>query len=54
MARTKGKKGAGKRKQKLDGSKIRLRDLDAKKGRVRGGGFGGFGGFAGGTIKKGQ
>ena len=58
MARAKGKKTTGKRKKRIDGSKVRLRDLDAKKGKVGGGGFagglGGFGGFAGGGIKKGQ
>ncbi|HEY7675858.1 MAG TPA: hypothetical protein VIG69_02210 [Candidatus Methylomirabilis sp.] len=52
MARTKGKKPAGKRSKKIDVSKVRIRDLGAKRGKIAGGGLGGFGGFSGGSIKK--
>lgn len=48
MATTKRKKSTGKKRVKP--SKVRLRDLDAKKGRVAGGGLGG-GGFSG-VVKK--
>ena len=48
MATTKKKKSPG--KKKVNPSKVRLRDLDARKGKVAGGGFGGGlsgGGFSG-------
>jgi len=52
--KTKGSKimrAAGKRK-KIDASKVRVRDLDPKKGKVAGGGFGGFQGGLTGITKK--
>jgi hypothetical protein len=51
MATTKKKKSPS--KKKINASKVRLRDLDAKKGKVSGGGFGGYGGggFSG-VVKK--
>jgi hypothetical protein len=47
MATTKKKKSPG--KKKVNPSKVRLRDLDARKGKVAGGGQmgGGFSGFSG-------
>ena len=55
MATTTGKKTAGKRKKKIDASKVRMRDLDAKKGKIVGGGMmgGGAMGFSATVIKKG-
>jgi hypothetical protein len=53
MATPKGKKAGAKRKR-IDASKVRMRDLDAKKGKVVGGGLGGgMMGFSATVIKKG-
>ena len=52
MAAKKGKKTAGKRKKSIDASKVRLRDLDAKKGKIVGGGLMGGTGFQAVIIKK--
>jgi hypothetical protein len=43
-------KPRSKAKKKIDASKVRVRDLDASKSRILGGGFGG-GGFSGGGFQ---
>lgn len=54
MATTKRKKPSGKSQKKIDGSKVQVKDLEAGKRRITGGGqIGGFSGsgFAG-VVKK--